>query len=104
MANEFVPPEDASLASTEGILALVVGAAKVQLPDLDEETVALETLLKGEEGLDLDSLDAVELIMKVEEGCTALGNEVEIPDKVAEDFITVGDVVKFIATQVGLAA
>lgn len=104
MADEFVPPKDANLTSRKGILALVVGAAKVQLPDLDTETVTLETLLKEEEGLDLDSLDAVELIMKVEEGCTALGNEVEIPDKVAEDFVTVGDVVGFIADQIGLAA
>lgn len=101
MAGNLSP----NLTSREGIFDLIKGAAQVQVDDdFDMDSVTLATTIKGEEGLDLDSLDAVELIMKIEEACTNLGTEVEIPDKVAENFVTVGDVVSFIADQVGLAA
>ena len=55
----------------------------------DEDAVTLEANLK--EDLDADSLDAVELIMAVEEEF-----DIEIPDEDVENIKTVGDMVKYI--------
>ncbi len=55
----------------------------------DEDSVTLEANLK--EDLDADSLDAVELIMAVEEEF-----DVEIPDETAAEMKTVQDIVDFI--------
>lgn len=55
----------------------------------DEETVKLESSLKDD--LEADSLDAVELIMAVEEEF-----DLEIPDEVATKMSTVKDIVNYI--------
>lgn len=55
----------------------------------DEEAVVLEASLK--EDLEADSLDAVELIMAVEEEF-----DIEIPDEKATEMKTVKDIVTFI--------
>ena len=52
-----------------------------------EEKITMETSLTKD--LEADSLDAVEIIMALEEEY-----EIEIPDEVAEEFKTVGDIVK----------
>ena len=55
----------------------------------DEDAVTLEANLK--EDLDADSLDAVELIMAVEEEF-----DIEIPDDTAAEIKTVQDIVDYI--------
>ena len=55
----------------------------------DEEAVVLEASLK--EDLEADSLDAVELIMAVEEEF-----DVEIPDEKATEMKSVKDIVDFV--------
>ena len=55
----------------------------------DEDAVTLEANLK--EDLDADSLDAVELIMAVEEEF-----DIEIPDDKADEIKTVQDIVDYI--------
>ena len=47
------------------------------------------------EDLNADSLDIVELIMALEDEL-----DMEIPDEDAEGFVTVGDVVKYVKSQV----
>lgn len=47
------------------------------------------------EDLNADSLDIVELIMALEDEL-----DMEIPDEEAENFVTVGDVVKFVKSHV----
>ena len=62
----------------------------VEQLDLDDaDSLAMETSLKDD--LDADSLDAVELIMQIEEEF-----EVEIPDEVASNMKTVKDIVDYI--------
>ena len=58
-----------------------------QLSVDDIEEITMETSLMKD--LEADSLDAVEIIMALEEEY-----EIEIPDEVAEEFKTVGDIVK----------
>ncbi len=55
----------------------------------DEEAVVLEANLKDD--LEADSLDAVELIMAVEEEF-----DIEIPEETAQNMKTVKDIVDFI--------
>jgi len=55
----------------------------------DKDGLSMETSLK--EDLDADSLDAVEVIMGLEEGF-----DIEIPDEDAENFKTIGDIVEYI--------
>ena len=55
--------------------------------DVDTEEITLDTSLTKD--LEADSLDAVEIIMAIEEEY-----EIEIPDETAEAFKTVGDIVK----------
>ena len=62
-------------------------ADQLGIDNADELT--LETSLK--EDLDADSLDAVEVIMALED---EFG--IEIPDEEAEHFKTIGDICKFI--------
>ena len=47
------------------------------------------------EDLNADSLDIVELIMALEDEL-----DIEIPDEDAENFVTVGDVVRFVKSHV----
>ena len=54
----------------------------------DSDSLAMETSLK--EDLDADSLDAVEVIMALEEAF-----DIEIPDEDAENFKTIGDIVEY---------
>jgi len=60
-----------------------------QLSIDDVDTITLDTSLA--EDLEADSLDAVEVIMALED---EFG--IEIPDEEAEHFKTVGDICKFI--------
>ena len=60
-----------------------------QLSIDDVDTITLDTSLT--EDLEADSLDAVEVIMALED---EFG--IEIPDEEAEHFKTVGDICKFI--------
>ncbi len=64
----------------------------VEQLSVDESMVALETNLMKD--LEADSLDAVEIIMAIEEEY-----DIEIPDEEAEKFQTVGDIVKYVEEQ-----
>ena len=55
--------------------------------DVDTEEITLDTNLIKD--LEADSLDAVEIIMALEDEY-----DIEIPAEVAEEFATVGDIVK----------
>ncbi len=56
---------------------------------VDEAAVTLETSLMKD--LEADSLDAVEIIMAIEDEF-----EIEVPDEEAEKFLNVGDIVKYV--------
>lgn len=56
---------------------------------VEEDAVAMETHLMKD--LEADSLDAVEIIMAIEE---EFG--IEVPDEEAEKFQTVGDIVAYV--------
>ena len=65
----------------------------VEQLDLDDsDSLTMETSLKDD--LDADSLDAVEVIMALEEEF-----DIEIPDEEAENFKTIGDIVEYIEAQ-----
>ena len=57
--------------------------------DVDASTITMETDFMKD--LEADSLDAVEIILGVEEEYG-----IEIPDDIAENFTKVGDIVKYI--------
>lgn len=61
----------------------------VEQLDVDESSVTMETDFMKD--LEADSLDAVEIILGVEEEYG-----IEIPDEVAENFTKVGDIVKYV--------
>lgn len=56
---------------------------------VDEAIVAMETHLMKD--LEADSLDAVEIIMAIEDEF-----DIEVPDEEAEKFQSVGDIVKYV--------
>ncbi|QIB70402.1 acyl carrier protein [Aminipila butyrica] len=56
---------------------------------VDEAQVSLETHLMKD--LEADSLDAVEIIMAIEDEF-----DIEVPDEDAEKFQSVGDIVKYV--------
>ena len=56
---------------------------------VDEAAVTAETSLMKD--LEADSLDAVEIIMAIEDEF-----EIEIPDEDAEKFHSIGDIVKYV--------
>ncbi|HML36027.1 MAG TPA: acyl carrier protein [Bacillota bacterium] len=60
---------------------------------VDESAVTLETSLMKD--LEADSLDAVEIIMAIEDEF-----EIEVPDEEAEKFQNVGDIVKYVEEKV----
>jgi len=62
--------------------------------NLDVSKITLEANLK--EDLGIDSLDAVELIMELEEQFN-----IEISDAEAVNFAVVGDIVRFLEAKVG---
>ena len=69
----------------EKVISIVSEQLSIDNPD----TITLETSLT--EDLEADSLDAVEVIMALED---EFG--IEIPDEEAENFKTIGDICKFI--------
>lgn len=64
----------------------------VEQLSVDESMVTMETNLMKD--LEADSLDAVEIIMAIEEEF-----DIEIPDEEAEKFQVVGDLVKYVEEQ-----
>ena len=60
---------------------------------VDESAVTLETSLMKD--LEADSLDAVEIIMAIEDEF-----EIEVPDEEAEKFANVGDIVKYVEEKI----
>jgi acyl carrier protein len=56
---------------------------------VEESQVTLETYLMKD--LEADSLDAVEIIMAIEDEF-----DLEVPDEAAEKFLSVGDIVKYV--------
>ena len=65
-------------------------ASKIQV---DEDKITPETSLMKD--LEADSLDAVEIIMGIEEEFN-----IEIPDSDAEGFQNVGDIAKFVESKI----
>ena len=65
-------------------------ANKIQV---DGDSITLETSLMKD--LEADSLDAVEIIMGIEEEF-----DIEIPDSDAEAFGNVGDIVRFVESKI----
>jgi len=61
---------------------------------VDEASVTVDTSLMKD--LEADSLDAVEIIMAIED---TFG--IEIPDEDAEKFQNVGDIVKYVEEKIG---
>ncbi len=61
---------------------------------VDENAVTMETHLMKD--LEADSLDAVEIIMAIEDEF-----EIEIPDEDAEKFQNVADIVKYVEDKLG---
>lgn len=55
----------------------------------DSSVIAMETSLMKD--LEADSLDAVEIIMAIEDEF-----DIEIPDEDAEKFLNIGDIVKYV--------
>ncbi|MBQ9708125.1 MAG: acyl carrier protein [Firmicutes bacterium] len=70
-----------TLDKIKGIIAEQLG--------VDEEEVKLETNLAKD--LEADSLDAVEIIMAIEDEF-----DIEVPDEDAEKFATVNDIVSYV--------
>ena len=66
-----------------------VRALIVEQLDVDESAVTMDTDFMKD--LEADSLDAVEIILGVEEEYG-----IEIPDEIAENFTKVGDIVNYI--------
>ena len=60
---------------------------------VDESAVTMETSLMKD--LEADSLDAVEIIMAIEDEF-----EIEVPDEEAEKFQNVGDIVKYVEEKI----
>ena len=70
-----------------------VKALIVEQLDVDPETVTMETDFMKD--LEADSLDAVEIILGVEDEYG-----IEIPDEVAENFTKVADIVEYIEANI----
>ena len=60
---------------------------------INEDEITMESAFVDD--LNADSLDIVELIMALEDEL-----DMEIPDEDAENFVTVGDVVRFVKSHV----
>ncbi|SCZ80538.1 acyl carrier protein [Acidaminobacter hydrogenoformans] len=68
---------------------LIKGIIEEQLAITDPDKITLNTNLRDD--LDADSLDAVEIIMAVEDEL-----DIEIPDDIAERLQTVGQIVDYL--------
>lgn len=64
-----------------------------ELGETDVEGITMETSLIDD--LDADSLDAVEIIMALEDEF-----EIEVPDEEAEEFKTIREIVKYIENEI----
>lgn len=64
-----------------------------QLDVSEEVEITEETSMMKD--LDADSLDAVEIMMELEDEF-----EIEIPDEDAESFKTIGDIVKYVESKI----
>ncbi|MBE6083475.1 MULTISPECIES: acyl carrier protein [Tissierellales] len=64
-----------------------------QLEIDDSEEITLETSIMGD--LDADSLDAVEVMMGIEDEF-----DIEIPDEDAEKFKNIGDIVNYVQSKI----
>lgn len=64
-----------------------------QLEIEDEETITMETSIMDD--LEADSLDAVEVMMDIEDEF-----DIEIPDEDAEEFKNIADIVKYIEEKI----
>ena len=69
----------------------------VEQLDVDPETVTMDTDFMKD--LEADSLDAVEIILGVEDEYG-----IEIPDEVAENFTKVSDIVEYIGANTSLGS
>jgi len=67
----------------------VKGIIAEQLGISDDSVIAMDTSLMKD--LEADSLDAVEIIMAIEDEF-----DIEIPDEDAEKFLSIGDIIKYI--------
>lgn len=65
----------------------------VELLGTDEDFITMDTNIMKD--LEADSLDAVEIIAAIEEEF-----DIEIPDEEAEEFETVGDLVRYVDSQI----
>jgi acyl carrier protein len=71
-----------------------VKAVIIEQLDVDEDVVITpETSMMKD--LDADSLDAVEIMMELEDEF-----DIEIPDEDAESFKTIGDIVKYVESKI----
>ncbi len=61
--------------------------------DVDAELINEETSLMKD--LEADSLDAVEIMMSLEDEF-----EIDVPDEVAESFKNIGDIVKYVESKI----
>ena len=61
----------------------------VEQLECDPEDITMESLLVDDLGA--DSLDAIDIVMSVEDTC-----KVEVPDEIIEKIETVGDIVNYI--------
>ncbi|MEK6898656.1 MAG: acyl carrier protein [Nanoarchaeota archaeon] len=61
---------------------------------IDKDKIKLESVLLAKDGLNLDSLDTVEVIMKIEDIY-----KISIPNGTAQDFKTFGEVVNYVRSQ-----
>ncbi len=68
----------------EKIKALIIE----QLSMIDPDDIKMETSF---DSMDVDSIDAVEIIMAIEDEF-----EIEIPDDVAEDFSSIADIIQYL--------
>ena len=60
----------------------------------DDAVITMETSLMKD--LEADSLDAVEIIMAIEDEY-----DIEVPDEEAEKFQSIGDIVRFVEEKLG---
>lgn len=67
----------------------VKGIIAEQLGISDDSVIAMDTSLMKD--LEADSLDAVEIIMAIEDEF-----DIEVPDEDAEKFQSIGDIIKYI--------
>ncbi|MBM7561352.1 acyl carrier protein [Fusibacter tunisiensis] len=61
-----------------------------QLSVLDSSEITADTTF---DSMDIDSIDAVEIIMAIEDEF-----EIEIPDEIAEKFTSISDVITYLAS------